>query len=350
MRDGFVTTMVKKWSLLEQGNFLRKIGEMLERGYSYSEAVESLVYQLPVKRQVELANCLEELKAGQPLYSVLGLLHFQEDIIGYIYFADKHGGMLEAINEGSRLTLKKQSDIQRVRKAFIYPIFLFLSTCLLFIFVKKTLLPQYFVLYETMGIEANIFTKIINMVGHVLPLIGSILIGLLALISVSYFLYLSKLPILYKRKMMLKLPFFGSVLRMIQTQYFTLQLGYLLSGGLSVYESLQLFETTPKSKFYMEVGRFITDKLKRGEDLPSILIQINLFELELPIIIKHGQSNGRLDKELLFYSQSCLRTLEVTLERSLKIVQPILYGVVGFLVISMYLSIMLPMFSLLNGI
>nr|WP_290369566.1 competence type IV pilus assembly protein ComGB [Pseudoneobacillus rhizosphaerae] len=342
--------MAKGWSLLEQGNFLRKMGELLERGYSYSDAVESLIYQMPVKRHMELRACLEQLKAGQPLHIVLATLKFQKDLIGYIYFADKHGGMLEAISEGSKLTLHKNISIEKLKKVILYPAFLFFMTNILFLFVERTLLPQYFNLYDSMGLEVNIFTKVVSAFGTLLPWITVFFLLSVVMLLIVYYLYFIKLPILNQRKYLLKIPFIGPVLRLIQTQYFTLQLGYLLSGGLSVHESLQLFESAPRNLFYRDISIIINGRLKRGEDLPQILMQLQFFEKELPVVVNHGQTNGRLERELLFFSKSCLNKLEERIEKGLKHMQPILYAVIAILVISMYLSIMIPMFRLLNGI
>ncbi|HYK72382.1 MAG TPA: competence type IV pilus assembly protein ComGB [Pseudoneobacillus sp.] len=340
----------KKWSLLEQGQFLKKTGELLERGYSFSEAVESLYYQMPLNRQTELELSLEKLKAGQPLYTVLADLKFQEDLIGYIYFADKHGGMIEAITEGSKMILKKNSHYQKIKKAFFYPTFLLFMTAILFFFVQNTLLPQYFILYESMNLQINLFTRIIATTGTIFPHIMLFFLFLFLSLLLLYILYFSKLPMIKQRIILLKVPLLGTLLRLIQTQYFALQLGYLLAGGLSVYESLQLFENAPRNEFYRAVGKQITEKLKRGDEFPNIITSLSLFEKQLPIVLKHGQSNGKLDKELLFFSQNCLRKLEEKMESTLKLIQPILYGVIGLLVISMYLSIMLPMFRMLNGI
>lgn len=342
--------MGKSWTLLEQGDFLKKMGELLERGYSYSDAVESLLYQMPLKRHLELRACLEELKAGQPLHTVLAKLKFQKDLVGYIYFADKHGGMLEAISEGSKLTLNKNITLQKLKKAIFYPAFLFFMTNILFLFVEHTLLPQYFSLYDSMGLEVNVFTKVVSTFGTMLPRITVFFLLTIILLLNVYFIYFIKLPILNQRKFLLKIPFIGPTIRLIQTQYFTLQLGYLLSGGLSVHESLQLFESAPRNFFYRDISIIINGRLKRGEDFPQILMQLNFFEKELPIVVNHGQTNGRLERELLFFSKSCLLKLEERIEKSLKHLQPVLYGVIAILVISMYLSIMIPMFRLLNGI
>ena len=42
-----VFRMKRKWTLDEQANFLKKLGELLIRGYPLSEALESVLYHLP---------------------------------------------------------------------------------------------------------------------------------------------------------------------------------------------------------------------------------------------------------------------------------------------------------------
>jgi competence protein ComGB len=350
MRDGFVISMAKNWSLAEQGNFLKKMGELLERGYSYSEAVESIFHQMPIKKHRELHRGLDKLKAGEPLYKVLTDLKFQNDLIGYIYFADKHGGMLEAISEGSKLALNKNLTIVKLKKILYYPLFMFIMTNILLLFVQQTLLPQYLILFNSMGVEVNTFTKVVTSFGNILPQLLILFLVIILLLFIVYFIYFRKLPIIQQRRYLVKIPIAGSSLRLIQTQYFSLQLGYLLTGGLSVHEALQLFVSAPRNEFYRALSVVITERLKTGENLSHILAETNLFEPELPLIISHGQTNGRLDKELIFFSQNCLNKLEETMEKSLKQVQPVLYGVIAILVISMYLSIMIPMFKLMNGL
>lgn len=94
----------------------------------------------------------------------------------------------------------------------------------------------------------------------------------------------------------------------------------------------------------------IKQKLLTGEKLESILASFPFFEKEFPMIIKHGQENGKLEQELLFFSEHCMVNMEERIEKSLKMIQPMLYLFIGLLVVSMYLAILLPMFQLLEGI
>jgi competence protein ComGB len=87
-----------------------------------------------------------------------------------------------------------------------------------------------------------------------------------------------------------------------------------------------------------------------GEKLETILASLSFFEKEFPMIVKHGQENGKLEQELLFFSKHCVTNMEEMIEKRLKAIQPVLYLFIGFMVVSMYLAILLPMFHLLDGI
>ncbi len=342
--------MKRKWTLIEQARFLRRIGELLARGYPIAAAMESVSFQLPPSKKAELTQCLVELKKGLAFHEILTNLGFQNDLIGYVYFAEQHGSFADALLEGSTLALKKAKDMHKLFKLLQYPFILIFITGFLFLFVEKTLLPKFTTLFTSMNLEANFFTKVVYTFGHYFPSAVIILFILLSLLAGYYFFVFRKISILQQKKQLTRIPFLGHVLKLLYTHYFSTQLSFLLSGGISFSEALLLFETNQKQPFYSELAKQIKLKLVTGETLESILSTFSFFEKELSLIVKHGQENGKLEQELLFYSQHCIVVLEELMEKSLKTIQPLLYLFIGFLVVSMYLAILLPMFHLMDGI
>lgn len=344
-------TMKKhKWSVNEQASFLKRIGELLSRGYPIASAIESISLQLPDYRKEELHDCLAELQKGLPFHDVLDSLGFHHDLIGYVYFAEQHGSFADALLEGSGLALMKDKDVKKLLKLLQYPILLISITCVLFVFVQKTLLPKFTTLFSSLGLEANFFTKVIYTFDEYFPIVIEVVLAILLLTAIYYFFSFRKLSVLKQRERIARLPIIGRILKLLFTHYFSIQLSFLLSGGISVSEALILFEQNKKQPFYSELGKAIKIKLIAGERLETILASFSFFEKELPIIIKHGQENGKLEQELLFFSKHCVTVMEEMIEKSFKSVQPILYLFIGFLVVSMYLAILLPMFHLLDSI
>ncbi|MDF2856605.1 MAG: competence protein ComG [Neobacillus sp.] len=340
----------RKWSVQEQAHFLKRMGELLARGYPIAEAIESISLHLPSSRKAELYDCIIELKEGQSFHDVLNKLGFHKDLIGYVFFAEQHGSFAEALLEGSQLAFVKDKDVKKLITLLQYPLFLIGITAFLFVFVQKSLLPKFTSLFNSMSLEANFFTLVINSLDRYIPITIFSFITVLLLATIYYFLVFRKLSVLKQRAQLVRIPIVGRILKLLFTHYFSVQLSFLLSGGISVSEALLLFEKNHRQPFYSLLGREIKEKLITGEKLESILANFPFFEKEFPMIIKHGQENGKLEQELLFFSQHCITSMEERLGKSMKTIQPILYLIIGFLVVSMYLAILLPMFHLLDGI
>lgn len=339
----------KKWTIREQADFLKKIGELLTRGYPLAEAIHSLTYQMKEKRKMEIVQCLDHLKEGYPFYKVLLSLSFNQTLVGFVYFAEQHGSLAEAFQDGSEMMLKRDHDLHRLKKMVIYPLFLIMVTFFLFVFVEKILLPRYSSLFSSMNLSPNFFMKIIFLAGNLFPVFLLSLFVLFLYILWFYFFKFQRLSPINQRIMLTSLPVIGPFFKLLHTHYFTVQLSYLLGGGLSILEALSLFEEHEKNPFDRQIGKEMKDKLARGMKLEEIVSTYRFFEKELPFIVKHGQQNGKLDQELFFFGKHCLSILEERTERVIKTVQPILYSLIGLIIVSMYLAVLLPMFHLLDG-
>jgi len=350
MNDWYTTMRKHKWTVNEQANFLRRTGELLARGYPISEAIKSISLHLPANRKEELNECLEDLKKGLSFHDVLANLGFHKDLIGYVYFAEQHGSFAEALLEGSGLALLKDRDLRKLIKLLQYPMLLIFITGILFFFVNNTLLPRFTILFNSMGLKANFFTEVITGFDQFFPVVIYCVISLVFLMAIYYLLIFRKISLLQQRSQLVRIPIAGRILKLLFTHYFSTQLSFLLSGGISVSEALHLFEKNLRQPFYSELGKEIKFKLVTGEKLETIISGFSFFEKEFSMIVKHGQENGKLEQELLFFSQHCVTSMEESIEKSLKTIQPILYLFIGFLVVSMYLAILLPMFHLLDGI
>ena len=342
--------MESKWPVAEQARFLKRTGELLSRGYSLAEAIESMTFYLEKKRKAEVRRSLEKLREGFPLYLILEELNFKRDLVSYVYFAEQHGGLARTLTEGSEMIMKRNGDYQRLKQLAAYPVLLLMLTFSLFFFVNRILLPKFNSLFLDMNLEPNLFMTTIGATASILPYLLYFLLGLLTLLVLFYFTSFKNIHPLKQKKMLVSLPFAGKFVRLLYSHYFSVQLSYLFSGGLSVLAALKVFEQNLHEPFSREIGKDMISKLADGQDFDNAVGDYQFFEAELQRIIRHGQKNGKLDQELYFYSRHCLKELEEKTEKAMKTIQPILYSFIGLLVVSLYLAILLPMFQMMKGI
>ncbi|WP_400242357.1 competence type IV pilus assembly protein ComGB [Niallia sp. JL1B1071] len=349
MNGGFMMKRNKEWTNLEQARFLKCIGELLDRGYSMAEAVQSSRYYMPECRMEDINACYGSLKGGETFFENLVRLNFDHQVISFVYFAEKHGGFATAFQDASKMIQHKQDTIKKLRRILSYPLFLLLFTFVLFFFVQSILIPKFNSIFLTMNINKNFFLLFVQLIGKIIPFLFAFLLLLLISSFFYYYLYFRKLDIIVQMNLLARIPYIGKIVRRYFSYLLSLQLSYLLSSGFSIYECLQFFEENKEQRLYSQIGIIAISQLKKGVRLDQAFMLFDFFDKELLQIIQHGQENGKLDQEFYYYGNHCLMQIEENIQKTMKVLQPTLYSVVGILIVSIYLSVLMPMFQLLDG-
>lgn len=66
--------------------------------------------------------------------------------------------------------------------------------------------------------------------------------------------------------------------------------------------------------------------------------------------IEQGEKSGKLDIELTLYSQILIQQFEAMAKRHIKFIQPVIFLILGLFIVALYLTIMLPIFDMLQSI
>jgi competence protein ComGB len=338
-----------KWSRNEQVKLLKQLSVLLDRGYHLLEALTILMLHLPLMKQNLLNERIQEMKDGQSFHAALVKLSFHRDVLGYLFFAEKHGDLSFALKEASQMLDAKVSYFNRIIKILQYPLLLIGITLVLILLINWFLLPQFSNVFETMNIENGVFLSIILVISIWLPRLFTISLIVFFTFSLLVAIHLRKITVLERWKYLSKVPFYGAMLKKFYSQYFAMQLSLLLKGGLSVYEALSVFETQDYFTLFKEEAIQIKKELRSGESLSAIIQSREYFEVELSKSIAFGSLNGELPRELYHYSKLSAAGLEDYINRKIAIIQPTVFIVIGLIIMGIYLAIMQPVFQMLNG-
>jgi type IV pilus assembly protein PilC len=209
-----------------------------------------------------------------------------------------------------------------------------------------------------------VFVTLFNGLGADLPLPTRIVIGLSNFVGSIYGLMIVVfavggiigLKFWYKTPQgrmaidsaMLKAPVVGMVLRKIAVARFTRTLGTLISSGVPILEGLDITARTSgnavvehaitQTRKAVEAGRSLVDPLKETEVFPGMVTQM----------IGVGEQTGAMDAMLQKIADFYEDEVDAAVKDMLTAIEPIMIvflgGVVGGVVISMYL----PLFSLIS--
>ncbi|KOS24603.1 competence protein ComG [Bacillus anthracis] len=339
------------WSLSDQVILLKRLGELLEKGYSLLQALEFLRFQLPLEKKVQLQRMIDGLKDGKSLHDSFHQLKFHQEMLSYLFYAEQHGDISFALQQGSALLYKKDKLIgKNMIKVMQYPMFLAIFLIIMILIFNRILLPQVDMVYSSFGSTAPLFTEQILSTIKLLPYLIISTLFIIMIVFGVYIVYFRKLPHMKQVKIILRIPLVKTFLILKHSHYFATQLSGLLHGGLSVLEALTIMMEQKYHPFFQyEAGR-IERQLIAGEPLQSIIAKSEYYEEELSYIITHGQANGNLAIELGDYSDLIMEKMERKIKRMLVIIQPILFTCIGGIVVLMYLAMIMPMFQMMNSI
>jgi len=94
----------------------------------------------------------------------------------------------------------------------------------------------------------------------------------------------------------------------------------------------------------------ILQELDKGISFEDAIGKIKYFDLSIRKFVSHGKNNGLIDKELKLFSELMLDTFLTSLDRNLKKLQPILFGILAIVIVGLYMVILLPIFNMASSL
>jgi competence protein ComGB len=345
-----VFTNKKKNRVKDQGQFLVRLGEMLQRGFILIEAFEFLLLHIEHTDSSVMEEVRHTLEKGGAIVDVLRKLGFPEHTCAQIYFAEHHGSVSTTLIDGGVAISKSKKDRQAMIKVLQYPFMLLFLLAGIMSVMQKVLLPKFEVLYQSLGYKPSGTIAFLLSLFKNFPII---LLSLFIVILLSAWLLRKswkRLSPLKKALILSKIPIISYYAKGFYTQFFTRELGFLLKSGISIHEALNMFEEQKYRVLYQDMAIKMKNQLKLGFSFPKVCDCFPLFRSDLSYILSHGERNGKLDEELLVYSQYCLNEMEEKSSKWMTFIQPIIFIVVGLFIVIVYFSIMIPMFQMMDSI
>src|SRR5699024_9308251 len=136
-----------------------------------------------------------------------------------------------------------------------------------------------------------------------------------------------------KAKILLFIPGIRFYFRNYQTYRFSREFGYFINNGLEVKEILDLF-----------IHQTLNEYLRYSSGL------IDMLDGKLAVFVSHGEQNSSVGKELILFSEYTLERIIMKIEDVTRKIQPVIFLILGLLIICLYLVIVLPIFQMMATI
>ena len=342
-------------SLEEKIIFTRNLSGMLIAGLSLYRALEVLRKQSQNKTfQKVLDALLAEIDKGGTLSSGLEKFPkvFPNLFISMVRAGEESGSLPQELKDVG-MTLDKTYTLSRkIKGAMMYPSVILslvvIVGILMFIFVVPTLTKM----FTDMKVDLPASTKVViwlsdNISGHPILIFGG-LIGLVVSI-----IYLSQIPAVARRidYVIIRLPVIGTIVKEVNAARTTRTMSSLLSAGVSVTKAFEITENILQNYYYKEVIKQVIIQVEKGKPIAELFKEhTELYPVMVGEMIEVGEETGKLSTMLgdiaTFYEEEVdQKTKDLS-----TIIEPVLMIVIGVAVGFFAVSMITPMYTLMDNI
>ena len=328
--------------------FIKRLYELIDHGYMLEDSLEFLLIQYEVADD-EIKKIKEKLSNGSKLSDILGYLGYSQLIVSKIKFAEDYGRIEDMLLEVETYLKIKKIQQEKVIKTLRYPLFLTLTLICLIMVFNALVIPQFENIYTSSNIKMDLQTIILIKSLYYIPKIISI-IFLLILICIGYTFYTIKYKPNLFLKSLLYIPKVRNYSKLYFSYRFSMELSLFLMSGFSLKTALEVMVEEDYDYYLTLFSKDILNELDRGIGFEDAIGKIKYFDKSMRKFVSHGKNNGLIDKELKLFSELMLDTFLTSLDKNLKKLQPILFGILAVVIVGLYMVILLPIFNMASSL
>jgi type IV pilus assembly protein PilC len=145
-----------------------------------------------------------------------------------------------------------------------------------------------------------------------------------------------------------KIPVFGSLLKKVAIARFTRNLSSLLAAGVPILTSLDIVADTSGNAVIANAVGEVKESVRQGSGIAKPLEAEGVFPDMVVQMISVGESTGSLDEMLARIADFYDQEVEATTEQLTALIEPIMIVVLGGVVGAMIIALYLPIFSIFD--
>jgi type IV pilus assembly protein PilC len=332
--------------------FTRQLATMINAGlpivralYVLSEQTENPKLKdvvIEVRKDVEAGSSLSEALEKHP--DAFSRLYVEMVKAGEI------GGILDGVLLRIADQLEKDQDLRRkVRSAMTYPIVLLVLAILAASFMLIFIVPVFAKLFQDLGGTLPLPTRICMLLSNILTSFWGILVYAAMAAGVYLFFRWKKTENGRKAwgRAVLRIPAkIGDVVRKVTLARFARTLGTLSAAGVPILQAIEITATSSGNWVVENALLKSKDAIREGIPLHKPLEEEPVFPPMVTRMIAVGDETGDLDGMLTKIAEFYESEVDAAVKALTSIIEPLMIvvvgGIVGFIVISMYL----PMFAI----
>ncbi len=335
--------------------FAKNLSVMLSAGLPLTRALEILSRQTNNRFfSRTIISLMNDIQKGDFLSSAMKKFPktFPRIFVAMVKTGEESGQLSESLSLAGLQLEKDYTLMKKVKGAMAYPAIILIAMVLIGVFMFIYVVPTLVATFKELNVDLPLSTKVIIFISDsIVKHTYFFLFFLLAVVfSAGWFLRTEKGKI-FLGNVFLKTPVISPIVKKINSARTSRTLATLISSGVNVVEALTVTRDMFQNNKYKEVlTRAISDVQKGVPISNSFKNAVKIYPVLLGEMMAVGEETGKisemLEKIAVFYEEEVADATK----NMATVIEPILMIFIGAAVGFFALSMIKPMYSMMNGI
>jgi len=350
----FHIPFLERVSLTEKMMFTRNLQVMISAGVSLPKALNTLREQAKSKKfKKALFHISEEVTKGKSFSESLAEFPdiFSELFVSMIKVGEEAGTLEEVLGILTSQMEKEHELKSKVKGAMIYPLVIVFAMVIIGTIMLIMVVPKLAATFEELNISLPLTTRIIINT-------GTILSRFWYLVLLGFILFMFLLRVFLKTsigrsifdKILLKIPIISTIIKKTNSASTIRTLGSLIAAGVPIVRSLDITAGVLGNVYYRRAIKAGAEKVKKGIKLSEFLSQYK--NLYFPLVVQMiavGEETGRMSEILQKLAEFYEEEVSQATKNLSAVIEPFLMIIIGAAVGFFVISMIQPMYSMIQG-
>ena len=334
--------------------FTRQLATLIGAGLPLSQSLHTVLEQTENKRlQGVIEDIVASVEGGKSLSESFSK---HPEVFNHVFLAlitagETSGTLDESLNRVAAQQEKDAATMSKIKGALTYPVIVLVVIFGVMIFMLATVVPQVEKLYHDLKKPLPFLTQVMVSTADFMAHFWWLVIILVGVGAYFFLQYLkTENGIRFKDTFKLNVPLFGKMFRKLYMARLARTGQTLLSTGVAMLDMMRITSESVNNSIIARSIDRAAEKVKGGKALSSALQPEEYILSLVPQMIKIGEQSGKIDEMMGKTAQVYEDELDEEVKAISTAIEPILMVILAIVAGGMVGAILLPIYSLVNGI
>ena len=342
-------------SIADKMMFTRNLAVMISSGLPLSRAVKNITAQTKNKRFAGMLDkVFTDIQAGETFADSLAKYPgvFNELFVNMVRVGEASGN-LEEVLDILALQIEKEHDLNsKVKGALTYPTVILVAMVGIGIIMLTYVLPKLLGVFKDMQVELPASTKFVIGISDAFRnhsfLIGGTFIVLVLGLKLSLRTGSGRRALGF---IAINVPVIKNIVIKVNCARFSRIYSSLLKSGVPVMEALKILSNTLTNYYYKEAFIESMEQVQKGVNLSQVIAKNSkIFPVLVCQMVEVGEETGKTEQVLLKLAEFYEEEINQFTKNISSVIEPVLMIIIGSAVGFFAVSMLQPMYSIMDNI